>query len=139
NASPSSSGLVGNYVELVSGVFLDNRGLDPLNPPTLPLSGPPTPIAVPAGLVGTTMGTGTMGSASSVLMPNPETGPNTPISTPFASYRRFTCGQFAKHTRSGPISGGSTIAAVPEPASLAAAGTALPLLALAAWRRRRKA
>jgi hypothetical protein len=122
NGSPSTSGLMASSVTFSSTVIAGNATLG-----STILTGQ-----------GTTTETGSLGGASSVLVPNPSTGPIFSISNPFSFYQDFIIGGFT-NTGSGSISAGSTVNAVtPEPATVALALPALPVIGIRAYRRRRR-
>jgi hypothetical protein len=124
NGSPSTSGLTASSVVMTSGVINGNAAL----------GAPGTTL----GSVGTATGSGTMGSASSVLSPNPATGPDFVLpGNPFTFYQTYTINGFTNSAQSGSLSGGSTVQATPAPAGLVLALTAMPVLGLCGWLRRR--
>ncbi len=126
NASPSTSGLVANYVNMVSGASVTNAGL-------------PGTAGDTTGLLGLTSGTGTMGSASSILSPNPVTGATfSQTGSRFSFYQAFTFNDFTT-TGSGSLSAGSTVTNVPAPPSLVMALSAMPILGMGRRLFRRKA
>ncbi len=127
NASPSTDGLEVSSVTMTSGV----------------LSGTVTALGAAGttlgGQFGETTGTGTMGAASSVLMPNPVTGASFPIpSSPFSFYQTYTFSGFNSTNEAGSLSAGSTVSS-PAPAALVLAAAGLPMLGGYGWLRRRKA
>jgi hypothetical protein len=125
NGSPSTAGLSANSVTMQSGVSVANALL-------------PGTAGSTAGLLGLTSSTGSMGSASSVLTPNPVTGAGFNQSgSRFSFYQAYTFTDFTT-TGAGSLSAGTSInvSAVPAPAGLILALTGLPAVA---WIRRRKA
>jgi len=127
NASPSTSGLNASSVTMTSGVIAGN---------VVALGAAGTTLG---GQLGTTTGTGSMGSASSVLTPNPVTGATFNIVNPFSFYQTYTITGFVNSSQAGSLSAGSTVSAVPEPSGIVLALAALPLLGVGGWLRRRKA
>jgi len=125
NASPSTSGLKADTVTMESGVSNTNAGL-------------PGTVGDLSGFLGTTLGEGTMGNASSVLTPNPSIGDPFDISNQFSFYQVFTFDDF-QSTGGGSISAGSTVTNLPVPPTLALLFAASPALAAGIWRKRRKA
>jgi len=126
NASPSTTDLAATNVTMTSGVLANNA--------TLGAAG-----TTLGGLLGGTTGTGTMGTASSVLSPNPVSGAQFAIFNPFAFYQSFTiAGITNTSAATGSISAGSIVSAVPEPGGVALALTGLSAMAGAGWVRRRK-
>ncbi len=126
NASPSTSGLRADTVTMVSGVSTSNAGL-------------PGTVGDTSGLGGLTSGTGTMGTASSVLVPNPVTGALFPIGGPaFSFYQAFTFDDFVNSSVSGSLSAGSTVTNVPVPPTFFMLLAASPALAAGVWRKLRR-
>jgi len=81
-----------------------------------------------------------LGLASSVLLPNPVSGPIININSPFSYYQTYTITGFSTSGQSGTLSAGATVAAVvPEPGGIALALAGLPVLVGYGWLRRRKA
>jgi len=126
NSSPSTSGLLASSVTMTSGVIAGNVALSATTGTTL------------GGQLGTTTGSGTMGSASSVLMPNPVTGAGFNIVNPFSFYQTYTITGFTNSGVAGSLSAGSTVTSAPEPGGGALALTGLSVMAGLGWWRRRK-
>jgi len=124
NGSPSTAGLAANSVTYASGVSNSNAGL-------------PGTVGSTAGLAGTLTLSGSIGSASSVLLPNPGAGPVFSISNPFSFYQVATLSGFSVTGDIGNLSLASTVTAVPEPSTMALAALAAPALLLTLRRRRR--
>jgi len=130
NGSPSTSGLLANNVQMTSGVINGN----------VALGANATLATTPLGSqLGMTTGVGTMGSASSVLVPNPASGSPFAIANPFTFYQTYTFGLFQTSGQSGSLTAGSTVVATPAPAGLVLALSGLPVLGGAGWLRRRTA
>ena len=127
NASPSTAGLSANNVTMTSGVLAGN---------VTALGAAGTTLG---GQLGMSTGIGTLGQGiiSNVLNPNPAIGAGFSIVNPFSFYQTYTLNNF-QNTGTGSISAGTTLAALPEPATVAMALTALPLLGLGALIRRRR-
>jgi hypothetical protein len=125
NGSPSTSGLLANSLVMTSGVVANGA--------TLGAAG-----TTLGGQLGMTTGTGSIGSASSLLSPNPVTGATFSIANPFSFYQTYTFSGFGNSGQAGSLSAGSTVAAVPAPAGLVLALAGLPVFGLG-WLRRRKA
>jgi hypothetical protein len=135
NASPSTSGLAANSLVMTSGVINTNpTSLNTVTNGTTTLTN--TPLDSQSG---ETTGSGSIGSASSVLLPNPVTGSVFNINNPFAFYQTYTFSGFTNTAQNATLSGGSTVAPVPEPATCLLLLTGLPVLGGYGWLRRRKA
>ncbi len=103
NASPSTSGLQASTVTMTSGVLNGD----------VALSG--TPGTTLNGQLGQTMGAGSIGSASSVLSPNPTvSGSVFTLANPFTFYQTYTFGGFNTTGQAGSMSAGSEVDAVPN-------------------------
>ena len=125
NGSPSTSGLLASSTVMTSGVISGN---------VVALGAAGTTLG---GQMGMTTATGTMGSASSVLTPNPVTGATFNIFNPFSFYQTYTLSGFSNSGQAGSFSAGSTVSAVPAPAGLVMVLTGLTVLGVGGWRRRR--
>ena len=127
NGSPSTAGLIASSVVMTSGVISGN---------VVALGAAGTTLG---GQLGTTTANGTLGSAGSVLVPNPVTGATFSIVNPFSFYQTYTINGFTNNGQNGSLSAGSIVTpvAVPAPAGLLMVLTGLPLLGVAAWLRRR--
>jgi len=126
NGSPSTSGLMASSVTMTSGVISGN---------VVALGAAGTTLG---GQLGMTTGTGSMGSSSSVLSPNPVNGPTFAIPNPFTFYQTYTFNGFTNTAEAGSLSAGSTVS-TPAPAGVLLAAAGLPLLGGYGWLRRRKA
>jgi len=135
NGSPSTSGLSVASVTMTSGVLAGNLT-------ALDLGAAGTTLG---GQLGMTTGIGSMGVASSVLVPNPATGAPFAIVNPFTFYQTFTFdgqinfGSGGPTDNGGSLSAGSTVSSLPAPAGLVLALTGLPVMGVSGWLRRRKA
>jgi len=134
NASPSTSGLAAASVTMTSGVMAGTSSLNP--EPGTALGA--TPLA---GQLGMTTGTGSMGSASSVLVPNPATNGGV-FMVPtggYSFYQTFNLNTFSMNGGpAGSLSSGSQVVPVPAPAGLVLLVSGLPALGGFQWLRRRK-
>jgi len=126
NGSPSTSGLSATSVVMTSGVLAGNVAAFGAAGTTL------------GGQLGTSTGSGTLGGASSVLVPNPTSGTPFAIVNPFSFYQTYTLNGFS-NGGAGSISAGSTVSSVPAPAGLVLALSGLPVFGVSGWLRRRKA
>jgi len=129
NASPSTSGLLASSVIMTSGVVAGN---------VVALGAAGTTLG---GQLGMTTATGTMGSAPSVLTPNPVIGSTFNIANPFSFYQTYTISGFGTSGLPGSLSAGSTVSVVSSvsaPAGLVMVLTGLPLLGVGGWLRRRR-
>jgi len=125
NGSPSQSGGATSLVAMSSGASLSNAGL-PGTPGSL--------AGLAAGSI--TSGTGTLGSASSVLVPNPSNnGPVTMGPGLYSFYQVFTFSSFGS-TGLGSMSGAASLSSVPEPTTMVGAFVGLACIGVARWRRR---
>ncbi len=103
NASPSTSGLQASTVTMTSGVLNGD----------VALSG--TPGTTLNGQLGQTLGAGSVGTASSVLLPNPTvSGSVFTLANPFTFYQTYTFGGFNTTGLAGSMSAGSEVDAVPN-------------------------
>ena len=128
NGLPSTAGLQASSLTMTSRVIFGN---------VVALGAAGTTLG---GQLGTTTATGTMGAAASALTPNPATGPTFTIANPFSFYQTYTISGFGNSAQSGSLSAGSTVStvnSVPAPAGLVMVLTALPLLGVGGWLRRR--
>jgi len=131
NGSPSTTGLNASSVIMTSGVLAGN---------VIALNG----IALGdtystlGNQLGETTGTGSIGSASSVLNPNPVSGAAFNIVNPFSFYQTYTINGFTNSgTASGSLSAGSTVSPVPEPSSVLLILSSLPVFGGVTWLRRK--
>jgi hypothetical protein len=127
NGSPSTSGLAATSVVMTSGVIAGN---------VVALGAAGTTLDSQLGM---TTGTGTMGSASSVLNPNPVSDGAFGAPNPFSFYQTYTFMGFTNSAQAGSLSAGSTVSAVPEPGGIALALAGLSAMAGGGLLRRRKA
>ena len=103
DSSVSTSGLAASSVTMTSGVLNGN----------VPLSS--TPGTILGGQLGTTTGTGSIGSAASVLTPNPTvSGAVFTIANPFTFYQTYAFAGFTTANQAGSMIAGSTVNAVPN-------------------------
>jgi len=131
NASPSTSGLAASSVAMYSGVTsLTSLGAGAVTFATVSAN-----VDSPASSL--TTGIGSMGSSSSVLLPNPANSPGFSLTAPFNFYQALTFSGFTNSGLDGSISAGSSISNTPEPSSIALAAAGLPILGLV-WARRRR-
>jgi len=134
NGSPSTSGLAISSISMTSGVINGNVALA-----AAPLVGSSGYGAL-GGQLGGTLGVGSAGTSSSVLVPNPSQGGLFAISTPFTFYQTFNFSGFGSTGQAGSISAGSQVdaVAVPAPAGFELVLSALPVLGGFGWRLRRR-
>jgi len=134
NGSPSTTGLAASVI-MQSGVLATSTNAFGSNTGTIA-----TTIANMGSQLGQTTGSGSMGGASSILVPNPVTGAVFAIpgagSVPYSFYQSY---QFTGPTNNGTgsLSAGSTVLATPAPAGLLLVLTGLPALGIR-WLRRHK-
>jgi len=126
NGSPSTSGLQASSVIMTSGVIAGNVAALGAAGTTL------------GGQLGMTTGTGSMGTASSILTPNPVSGAQFAIVNPFSFYQTYTFNGFADNG-AGSLSAGSSVSSVPAPAGLVLVLAGLPVFGIYGWRRRKAA
>jgi hypothetical protein len=98
NGSPSTGGLQASSVVMTSGVINGTATLSS------------TPGTTLSGQLGQTTGTGSIGSSSSVLSPNPtQSGGVFTIANPFTFYQTYTFGGFTTTNQAGSLSAGTTV------------------------------